>query len=299
MDKKRVAALVTVLFALGSIGYAQLPIAQKAPSAMVYIPVAISGPKDTYVSGLKKENFVLLEDGIEQTISTFYEQNTRIDIDIILALNALQKGRADQDSIKVREVVANFRHQGNSQNKYNVEEMPFGANGIFDAISRHITRLVDNSISPRKALVVITDGFESSGGEPVKQLQEYARKFDVAIYIFFAAHGGRDTSDDILEVTRGEKIYLSGGAGYEDLTKYTGGRLLQAEIDTQLQPFMEKLTAELKSQYLLGFRSTNDARDDKWRKLEVKVKAPQGSGNIAEKDMKVQVRDRYFVAKAK
>jgi VWFA-related protein len=300
MDKKRVAVLASMLFAVTSLIFAQTQ-APKPPAAMVYVPVGVSGPKGAILE-LKKENFVLLEDGIEQTVTTFYEPNSRIDIDIILAMRALQKGRADLNSVKIREAVENFRHQGNSQNKYTVEEMPFGANGIFDAISRHVTRLVDHSIAPRKALIVITDGFESSGGEPVKQLQEYVKKFDVPIYIFFtkdSSAGDPGPSDDILEVVRGERIYLSAGAGYEDLTRMTGGSMTQAEIDTQLRAMMETFANTLKNQYVLGFRSTNDARDDKWRKLEVKIKAPQPIDGIAQKDMKTKTRDRYFVAKVK
>ena len=152
--------------------------------------LAVTGPKNVPVSGLKKDNFVLLEDNIQQTVSAFYEENTPIDIDLILALSALQRGRTDLVSIKIREAIENFRHQGNSQNKFVVEEMPFGANGIFDAMSRHITRLAQNSIAPRKMVLVLTDGFESSGGEPARALQEYAKKLDVPIYIIFAAHAG-------------------------------------------------------------------------------------------------------------
>jgi Ca-activated chloride channel homolog len=295
---KKLTALVTVLLALAGLAHAQTP-APKPASAMVYIPVGVTGPKNAPVSGLKKDNFVLLEDNIQQTVSAFYEENTPIDIDLILALSALQRGRSDLTSIKIREAIENFRHQGNSQNKFVVEEMPFGANGIFDAMSRHVTRLAQTSIAPRKMVLVLTDGFESSGGEPARALQEYAKKLDVPIYIIFAAHAGTDSSDNILEVARGQKIYLSVGAGYEDITKYTGGSMYQAEADTQLGPFLEVLGRELKNQYVLGFRSTNDARDDKWRKIEVKIKAPNGVGDIKEKDMKTKARDRYFVAKIK
>jgi len=300
MDKKRVAVLVSMLLSMAGLISAQTP-APKPPSAMTYVPVGINGPKGA-VMGLKKENFVLLEDGIEQTVTTFYEPNSRIDVDIILALRALQKGRTDQNSVKIREAIENFRHQGNSQNKYTIEEMPFGANGLPDGISRHVSRLADSSIAIRKALVVITDGFETSAGEPVKALQEYVKKFDVPIYIFFAvdASGGPGgPSDDILEVVRGERIYLSAGAGYEDLTRMTGGSMVESEIDTQLRAMMEEFGRNLKNQYVLGFRSTNDARDDKWRKLEVKVKAPEAVEGVAAKDMKTKVRDRYFVAKVK
>jgi Ca-activated chloride channel family protein len=295
---KKLTAVVTVLLALAGLVYAQTP-APKPASAMIYIPVGVTGPKNVPVSGLKKDNFVLLEDNIQQTVSAFYEENTPIDIDLILALSALQRGRSDLTSIKIREAIENFRHQGNSQNKFVVEEMPFGANGIFDAMSRHVTRLAQTSIAPRKMVLVLTDGFESSGGEPARALQEYAKKLDVPIYIIFAAHAGLDPSDDIQTVARGQKIYLSGGAGYEDITKYTGGSMYQAEADTQLAPFLEVLGRELKNQYVLGFRSTNDARDDKWRKIEVKIKAPNGVGDIKEKDMKTKARDRYFVAKIK
>ena len=305
MNKQRAVLPVTVIIVvllLTSLAFSQAPV-PKVPSAMVYIPVSVNGPKNAPVSGLKKENFVLLEDGIEQTVTTFYDQNSRVDVDIILALRELQKGRADQNSIKIREAIANFRFQGNSQNRYNVEEMPFGANGIYDAISRHITRLVETSISPRKIVLAITDGFESSGGEPVKALQEYARRFDVAVYIIFspcttpANCGETGLQDDIVGVGRGQRVFLSGGAGYEDLTQYTGGKLVQAEVDTQLQPTLEVFAKELRSQYTLGFRSTNDARDDKWRNIEIKMKAPQGVGGVPEKEMKPQARSRYFVSK--
>jgi Ca-activated chloride channel family protein len=312
MNTKTIAVLVSLTLALTAITLGQAP--AKATASMVYVPVNVTGPKNASVSGLKKENFILKEDGIEQTVTAFYEENQPIDIDLILAMEGLEKGRSDMVSAKIRESIETFRHQGNSQNKWVVEELPFGANGIFDAMSRHVTRLAESSINPRKLVLVLTDNFEQSGGEPGRQLQEYAKKLDVPIYIIYTAFRetipgessfggngrGRDRnelSDDILEVARGNRIYLSGGAVYEDLTKFTGGRLYQAEADTALPQFLEVLAAELKTQYVLGFKSTNDARDDKWRKLEIKIKAPNGVGGIKEKDMKTKARDRYFVAK--
>ncbi len=294
MHKKTILALSIVMLALAGSALAQAPAA--IDPSMVYIPVAVNGPKNAYVSGLTKENFKLLEDGIAQTVTSFYADDQPIDIDIILALGALQRGRADLNSTKIREAVENFRQQGNPKNKYTIDEMSFGAQGIFNAIDVHITRLATASTNPRRLLLVLTDGFETSGGDPARTLQEYAKKLPIPIFIIYAA-GASGAPANIGELARGDAIHLSGGAGYEDLARFTGGRLYQAEADTQLRAALEQLAQEFKNQYVLGFKSTNDARDDKWRKIEVKVLNPPNG--LKEKDLKTKVRDRYFVAKPK
>ena len=293
MHKKTILLALTVWLALSGAAVAQAP----APDPnLVYIPAAVTGLKNAYVAGLTKDNFKLLEDGIQQTVTSFYADELPMDVDIVLALGALQRGRADLNSSKIREAIENFRQQGNPKNKYTVEEMPFGANGLFDAISRHVTRLAEVSANPRKMVLVLTDGFESSGGDPARTLSEYVKKLPVPIYIVFAA-GTSAGPTDIQELGRGQAIHLSGGAGYEDIARFSGGRLYQAEADTQLRANLETLAQELKNQYMLGFKSTNDARDDKWRKIEIKMLNPPNG--LKEKDLKVKVRDRYFVAKVK
>jgi hypothetical protein len=293
MQKKTIFALSVAWLILAGSALAQV---SAVDPTLVYIPVAVNGPKNAYVPGLTKDNFKLLEDGIQQTVTTFQAEDQPIDVDIILALGALQRGRADLNSTKIREALENFRQQGNPKNKYTVEEMPFGANGIFEAMDRHITRLATASTNPRRVLLVLTDGFEASGGDPARTFQEYAKKLPVPIFIVFAA-GGTSAPADIQELGRGNSIHLSGGAGYEDIARFTGGRLYQAEADTQLRANLESLAQEFKNQYVLGFKSTNDAKDDKWRKIEIKMVSPPAP--LKEKDLKVKVRDRYFVAKPK
>ena len=293
MQKKTFLALSAVWLALAGSAFAQAPAI--ADPNMVYIPVAVTGQKNAYVPGFTKDNFKLLEDGIAQTVTSFSAEEQPIDIDIILAMSALQRGRADLNSSKIREALENFRQQGNPKNKYSIEEMPFGANGIFASIDQHITKLATQSTNPRRVLLVLTDGFEASGGDPARTLQEYAKKLPVPIYIIFAA-GASAAPANIGELGRGQAIHLSGGAGYEDLARFTGGRLYQAEADTQLRASLEQLAQEFKNQYVLGFKSTNDAKDDKWRKIEIKIVNPPNG--LKEKDVKTKTtRDRYFVAR--
>jgi hypothetical protein len=257
---------------------------------LVYVPVAVTGPGRTYVSGLTKENFQLREDNIPQTISHFSESQP-FEISLILALSVLQRGRSDHYSTKIREAVEMFRQTGDLKNRYTVEEMPFGSNGVFDAMSRHVARLAA-SRNPRKVILVLTDGFDTPGGDPGRALQEYAKKKDVPIYIVYTAGTGTGPVSDLSVVARGAQIYLEGGTIYDDLARFTGGRLYQAEADTQLLVTLKELAEELKHQYMLGFRSTNDARNNKWRDLQVRITPPAGM-----KDLRVRVKDRYFVAR--
>lgn len=301
MTEKRTFVLLALAIAILA-GVPAIQIFAQIPAAdpnLVYVPVAVTGAKNAYIGSLTKENFELKEDGKVQTIVQFSE-NQPWEMHIILAMSTLQRGRSDLNSNKIREAVEVFRQSGNPGNKYSVEEMPFGSNGVFDAMSRHVAGLTP-SPNPRKAVIVITDGFDNAGGDPGRALQEYAKKEDVPIYIFYSPvpepfAGQSQGPADILEVGRGRQIHLEGGQIYEDLTRFTGGRLYQADGDTQLRGHLQTLAEELKNQYMLGFRSTNDARNDKWRSLEVKlVKPPAGL-----KDLKTKLaKNRYFVAKVK
>lgn len=261
-----------------------------AETDLVYVPVAVTGPRRVYVNALTKDNFQLREDGIPQTIS-YFSENQPFEVSLILAMSVLQRGRSDHFSTKIREAVETFRQTGNLKNRYTIEEMPFGSKGVFDAMSRHVARLAEHP-NPRKVILVITDGFDSPGGDPGRALQEYAKKEDVPIYIVYAAGTGSGPTADLAAVGRGAQIYLEAGTIYDDLARFTGGRLYQAEADTQLLVTLKELAEELKNQYILGFRSTNDARNNKWRDLEVRVIPPAGL-----KDLRVRVKDRYFVAK--
>ena len=54
-----------------------------------------------------------------------------------------------------------------------------------------------------------------------------------------------------------------------------------------LESSYEKVLAEIKSQYHLGYTSTNTAQDGRWRKVEIKVKRPE---------TRLRSRKGYFAA---
>jgi len=69
------------------------------------------------------------------------------------------------------------------------------------------------------------------------------------------------------------------------MSEQTGGRLFEVSRRLSLEDIFRQIQEELRSQYSLGYISTNAARDGAYRRIEVRVK---------KKGYKVQSRKGYY-----
>lgn len=166
----------------------------------------------------------------------------------------------------------------------------------------------------RKAMVLFTDGVDTtSPTSSAKETIEAAKETDALIFpIFF------DTRRDMRRMSRGphptgqpnprfpvpgrvpvdprspgqrddderqvEMEYMRGKSYLRDLADATGGSLYEAEMES-LGGAFGKIASELRSLYSLGYTSTNQKKDGKFRKLSVKVEVP---------DAVVKVKKGYY-----
>jgi len=61
----------------------------------------------------------------------------------------------------------------------------------------------------------------------------------------------------------------------EDLAEQTGGAMYTVDNLDQLEPASERISRELRSQYLLGYSPSDGERDGKFRRVKVKLNAPE------------------------
>ena len=61
-----------------------------------------------------------------------------------------------------------------------------------------------------------------------------------------------------------------------ELSEETGGRLFRVDDIAEMGDIAEKISTELRNQYVIGYRPKDLTRDGKWRKVKVKVNPPQG-----------------------
>lgn len=273
---------MAVLFVVGAA-------AQTPAQDLVYVNVTVTGPKKAPAPGLKETNFQLYEENVEQKITFFAPADGIWDINVILANSMLLPGRADRTSNAIRDAVDTFLKTSNPQDKIKVDELKFGSDGLYAAIDRNLVDL-QKTTNPRRALVVITDGFDMPGGDASNGLIEYSKKLNIPIYFLYtrtpAAIG--DTSG---VGARGANYSIPEGEQLTNVAQNTGGDIDFVDAVNQLESRCKLLAEEFRNKYVLGFKSTNDAKDDKWRKLKLKLNPPSGQ------KLDASIKAKYFVPK--
>jgi Ca-activated chloride channel family protein len=114
--------------------------------------------------------------------------------------------------------------------------------------------------------LLITDGEDNHSRYSFSEVRDFAREHDVQIY----AIGIVDQS------TSRTSAAFSGQAVLENLAGITGGRAFFPGSAYELEDICAQIGADLKNQYVLGYRSSNSSADGKWRKVRVKVDRPKG-----------------------
>ena len=69
---------------------------------------------------------------------------------------------------------------------------------------------------------------------------------------------------------------LNGPSLLSEMTELTGGRAFTVENLNDPPDIAAKIGSELRNQYILGYRPSNEAHDARWRKIKIKLRAPKG-----------------------
>jgi VWFA-related protein len=74
-------------------------------------------------------------------------------------------------------------------------------------------------------------------------------------------------------------------ARLHQISEATGGQAFFPTTMKDVESAYDKIVAQIRAQYSLGYTSTNTKQDGEWRKVEIKVKRP---------DIRIQARKGYF-----
>ncbi len=252
---------------------------------LVLVPLTVTDPLDRLVTGLDKENFFLFENNKQQKIKTFSCEDVPVSIGIIMDLS----GSMSNKVIRARDSIVQFMRTANPQDEFFVigfndrpELIEDFTSSVDDIEARlatvhagHRTALLDaiyfglskmkQARYERKALLVVSDGGDNRSRYTENEVRSVVRESDTQIYsigIF-----------DPYAATTEERL---GPMLLNDISDETGGRLFRVDDVADMGDIATKISAELRNEYVLGYKPDDDKRDGKWRKLKVKLVPPPG-----------------------
>ncbi len=252
---------------------------------LVLVPLTVTDPLNRLVTGLDKENFFLFENNSPQKIKTFSSEDAPVSIGVIMDLS----GSMTNKVIRSRESIVQFMKTANPQDEFFVigfndrpELLEDFTTSVDDIEARlemvkagHRTALLDaiyyglekmkQAKYPRKALLVVSDGGDNRSRYTESEVRAAVRESDTQIYsigIF-----------DQYAATTEERL---GPLLLNDISEETGGRLFRVDDISDMADIATKISAELRNEYVLGYKPLDEKRDGKWRKLKVKLVAPPG-----------------------
>jgi Ca-activated chloride channel family protein len=253
---------------------------------LVLVNATVTDSLNRYVSGLEANHFQIWEDKLEQKVEYFSAEDVPISIGVIFDVSGSMKDKI----ATARQAAATFLKTGNPEDEYFLVEFANrpevasdfttditklqskllvtpakGMTAMYDSVYLGLEKLKEGS-NPKKALLLITDGEDNRSRYTFQNVKEFVKEQDVQIY----GIGIVDDWNSQLGAGR------TGRALIEELSDLTGGRAFFPDSVYELEDICTKIAVELKNQYVIGYHSTNGAKDGKWRKLRVKVNPPKG-----------------------
>jgi VWFA-related protein len=153
----------------------------------------------------------------------------------------------------------------------------FGATSLYDATEATARRLAERTAA-HKAIIVLTDGIDTSSSMSAAEVSGIASSIDVPVYIVATVASTADRTP--LEPV--DRPVAADGADLRDLAEWTGGRLVFATSLMETVLATTGVLRELRQQYVLAIEAANTPE---WRRLEVRVKRSSAS---------VKARSGYF-----
>lgn len=232
------------------------------------------------VDGLTRDDFVVVEDGLPQRLRRFERVLDRpIHVGVLLDTSTsmidelLETRRAALEFFerilrpRDRATVITFADEAEVKVPF-TSDLEILAAGLNDLVAEGETTLYDSlafslyyfgGLSGKRALVVLTDGRDSQSRFDQAEVIEFAQRLGVAVYPIGVDSGSRD---------------FEAQSGLRRLATATGGSAFFIQKARELNFAYERIEAELRSQYLLGYQSTSTA-PGVFRRVEIEL-GPQG-----------------------
>ena len=254
---------------------------------LVSLNVTVTDSDNRYVTDIVQDDFQLYEDGALQNI-TFY---TRTQLPTALALlmdtsasmtekmSTAQEAAIgfaerlrDEDLASVIDfdsrvvILQSFTNAVDELKNAILQTSAGGSTSLYNAIYISLKELGKVGASTtddirRQAIVVLSDGEDTSSLVEFDEVLELAKRSDTVIYSIGLRSRG----------IRSRRGFREADFVLRQLAQETGGRAFFPDQVKDLPEIYQRISDELSSQYTLGYISKNPLRDGQWRRIVVRI----------------------------
>lgn len=272
---------------------ARLPKASfSVEASLVNLNALVSDEDGRVISGLKKENFRVLDNGVPQKISHFSPSTTPITIVMLLEYGAAgysyyaskaAKWSTDfLDELEPQDWVALVTYDLNStvrvdftHNRASVRDSlgslgfpTFHEANLFDAVIETLDRL--ERVNGRKSILLLSTGANTFGVATFDDVVKRLKRSDVTIFSIGLAE------EEYTRSLNSNIGYLQARSWLKTFSDQTGGIAYFPRFSSELPDISRSITGFLRNEYTISFSPNRSLRDGKYHKLAVEVIGADG-----------------------
>lgn len=269
----------------------------KVDVPLVNLDVLVTTKDGQFIPGLHKDNFKILEDGVEQKVANFNQSEAPITAVLLIefahtnynymydALNAsytFASGLKKEDWVAVvsydmkPQILVDFTQDKRAiLGGLNMLRIPgFSERNLFDALFDTLDRV--DRIEGKKYVILVSSGRDTFSKLNLDQiLKKVKSTHDTTIYAVSIGRARRERMESYVGgiVTTD---WLQADNQMNTFARLTGGRAYFPRFQGELPEIFRAIAADIRNQYSLTYRPTNTKLDGTYRKLKVELQGPDG-----------------------
>lgn len=263
----------------------------RAGTDTVWLAVTVTDAQGRPIAGLDRDDFQIFEDGTRQDISIFERDPQPIALSLLIdsstsmedtigmakeAAAGFTSTLGPRDAAQIIDfnsdtrIRQTFTHDSVALDKAIRAIRTGGSTSLYTALYIAISELTrERDKTPderrRQAIIVLSDGEDTTSLKSYEDVAEVVKSSGVAIY----AIGLRE------KPTGTVRRFNQGDFALRSFSQMTGGRLFSVEDPRQLPAIYMQIATELASQYFIGYNTRNLQRNGAWRQINVRVTRPE------------------------
>jgi Ca-activated chloride channel family protein len=264
----------------------------RAAVDLVSLNVTVTEGTGKYVTDLNAADFAVFEDGVKQDVTFFNRTNLPIALALLIDTSASMENKLptaqeaaigfakklrQQDLAEVVDfdsrvvVLQSFSNSLGELEQAIRRTSAGGSTSLYNAVYialKDLKKVVAKSSEEirRQAIVVLSDGEDTSSLLPFEEVLDLAKRSETAIYSI-GLRAGEGTGVSAKGFKEAEFVM-------RQFSQETGGRSFFPNQIADLAGIYGQISDELSSQYTVGYTSKNPKRDGTWRRVVVRVVRP-------------------------